>query len=936
MVLEKNICYILLCIVIMQFSCKGGERKAFKDESVSNFADNAIQDTLFDPSIFDPLFENTRVDSPPLELQTINLDKVYMMQVHYTLVSPAPEFSATKSRIIKFVKNEENNAVYMVESAAGLSVESETSELVILAKFAILNSSEMKDDENIGILKLDFNNGMKVLYSSPSYYISGFEVGAWTSQDLQNSFVKSVSYSDTKEKFKIRQVAQVTYQKEDDFGSESSAPVAIDYFFQPYNPDSGFLPLTSIDKDHAGFFEVGPVIKQGGGDSTANSMRYHLPTDNKEIIYVISENTPQEYVPAITEGILYWNKAFGEEVIKIIPASECSDWEKICNIVQWIDYRDAGFAYADFQADPKTGQILRSRIFLPSYWVTGTLSASRYYLSAENSLSNSGIKDQISGFLNNKLTPGTENIAANSFSSLIANLNGLTELRSNRNRVSTKSLCSLDMKTAFADLIQTGINRVASPEAIKRAAEDYLREVVAHEVGHTLGLRHNFAGSLAANYSIDTYSALLNAYENSDTIPAGTVISSSVMDYLPFQDSSMVGAMIRKDMPVLSYDKEAIEVLYKGASKSSVTSLFCTDEHTASYLDCQPFDAGNDIFSYYAWAERQRREKLPYLLAEVFTDSKYPLSGFEPREIDDIEFDADMMAFNHMRGRLTILGGLLSNTSLVSVAREFDYVNSSNGTDYLAAENAALNTALTGKISEFFPTIPPTFSTTCTSRFTEIINGEYKTINVEGVDHTFSDQDITKMVTKATELCNALPKYYGFWDIAILGQGALAVSPTPLNLRPMEASYEFETFLGTKTSEIVTTLSSEAPIAAVVITPGIPDPENPGALPVPVETPVSLPKYLHFLNTRIVAANLSTGFRQPDDVVWGSRQPPVTFQSVFTNINSAAFGDALVADPILNVLLTQALWQDVTPQTFGNPATNWASENINLLFFLPQ
>ncbi len=35
-------------------------------------------------------------------------------------------------------------------------------------------------------------------------------------------------------------------------------------------------------------------------------------------------------------------------------------------------------------------------------------------------------------------------------------------------------------------------------EAVLRAAQDYVREVVAHEVGHILGLRHNFAGSLGA------------------------------------------------------------------------------------------------------------------------------------------------------------------------------------------------------------------------------------------------------------------------------------------------------------------------------------------------------------------------------------------------------------------------------------------------------
>ena len=41
-----------------------------------------------------------------------------------------------------------------------------------------------------------------------------------------------------------------------------------------------------------------------------------------------------------------------------------------------------------------------------------------------------------------------------------------------------------------------------SKDVFLKISQDYIREVVAHEVGHTLGLRHNFAGSLHSNLDL--------------------------------------------------------------------------------------------------------------------------------------------------------------------------------------------------------------------------------------------------------------------------------------------------------------------------------------------------------------------------------------------------------------------------------------------------
>ena len=51
-----------------------------------------------------------------------------------------------------------------------------------------------------------------------------------------------------------------------------------------------------------------------------------------------------------------------------------------------------------------------------------------------------------------------------------------------------------------------------TPEAVQRASLDLVRSAVAHEVGHTLGLAHNFAGSLGTNIAEDEVDGILAKY----------------------------------------------------------------------------------------------------------------------------------------------------------------------------------------------------------------------------------------------------------------------------------------------------------------------------------------------------------------------------------------------------------------------------------------
>lgn len=111
-----------------------------------------------------------------------------------------------------------------------------------------------------------------------------------------------------------------------------------------------------------------------------------------------------------------------------------------------------------------------------------------------------------------------------------------------------QALCAYEAPKA---VIPAGMSR-------KDFLEGYITEVILHEVGHTLGLRHNFKGSLEGG--------------------------TSVMDY------NAEGDALRLTRPG-TYDVAAVRFLY-GLSPTEPTQAFCTDENTLTDASCARFDTG--------------------------------------------------------------------------------------------------------------------------------------------------------------------------------------------------------------------------------------------------------------------------------------------------------------------------------------------------------
>lgn len=149
-----------------------------------------------------------------------------------------------------------------------------------------------------------------------------------------------------------------------------------------------------------------------------------------------------------------------------------------------------------------------------------------------------------------------------------------------------------------------------------------LAELVSHEVGHTLGLRHNFAGSSA--YSVSEI--------NSDDMKGKKPWSISVMDYNPHNINMEAGTVQGDyaDIDIGPYDEWAIQYGYtpseKDAEKLAAQSAdpmhrYATDEDTwGPDPFARRYDLGSDPITYAREQMRLAQKLRDNLLSRFVKD----------------------------------------------------------------------------------------------------------------------------------------------------------------------------------------------------------------------------------------------------------------------------------------------------------------------------
>lgn len=318
-----------------------------------------------------------------------------------------------------------------------------------------------------------------------------------------------------------------------------------------------------------------------------------LSPPKKPIIFYLEKTVPYAYRKPIREGIEEWNKAFEKagflNAIEVRQQSDSDTWEPEdinYNTFRWIT-SGAGFAMGPSRVNPTTGQILDADIIFDADFI-------EHWKMEQETFSPESIAAMTGGPLN--LNEYREQMA------------GIPE------HLRTWASCRCDRHHALADELSLGSavlsvhSAAQGNELSEKLIMQGLKEVTMHEVGHTLGLRHNFKAS--------TYLTLDEMNDPKKTSETGLL--ASVMDYAP--------ANIRlKDTPqgdfysttIGPYDMWAIEYGYKplsGGTDGEVEELkkiasrcgepgltFATDEDTRG-IDSDPlsnrFDLGKDPIAY--------------------------------------------------------------------------------------------------------------------------------------------------------------------------------------------------------------------------------------------------------------------------------------------------------------------------------------------------
>ncbi len=308
------------------------------------------------------------------------------------------------------------------------------------------------------------------------------------------------------------------------------------------------------------------------------------------ITFWIENTVPVQYRDAIREGILMWNKAFEKagfiDAIQVKQMPDDATWDPAdvrYNTIRWSTTFEPWLdGLGPSRVNPLTGEILDADIILNSsiirdikYGRIGNLvlqnqSLAKAFKTKDGKSYNPCVLDMYSPYLDNLETEVEANISNknNNIESVIPQSLQAQYLSSPKssllNSHSSEHLCfgwNSSQQLAVGGIAMDAFQNVRPYSTeIEKYVNQFLKHLTAHEVGHTLGLRHNFHGS-----------TMLEPEQLNDTSITHTKgLVASVMDYVPV-NLAPEGTTQGDYFPVVvgPYDDWAIEYGYKPSGIAS-------------------------------------------------------------------------------------------------------------------------------------------------------------------------------------------------------------------------------------------------------------------------------------------------------------------------------------------------------------------------------
>jgi hypothetical protein len=483
----------------------------------------------------------------------------------------------------------------------------------ILESFKI--EAKQEDRKSILINVSDLFRGdiaqISAVFSGPSLPIPGMGGGGGYSLDRDKTYLLSIK------NFPENLVVETSYNFNRSGGGSpistflGGASVLPDprsaTFHVVYNlfqlPENNYRPRHADPR--VGYFltEYQDFTRDGKEDLKVRYIyRWHLEksdpgapvsTPKQPIVFWLDNAIPVEYRDAVRDGILRWNKAFEKigykEAIVVKQMPENADWSHAdmrYNTIRWVTSPNSAYAVALFRVNPITGQILNASITVDAGIVNFTKIERRVFVEpaawfAEDS---------------------PENVAKRALK------------RKHRHHTTGLACADCDMmeyateQAWFGQMALSMLAPTVSNISEKEYTLAFIRDVVAHEMGHILGLRHNFLAS--------TVNSLEQLSDPQRVKQYG--VAASVMDYTPFN----IGAIRHKNVDYFNssigpYDMWAIEYGYTPlsgskpdderfklsqiASKTNQPGLAYQSDEIADQFDplVTRFDLGRDPLAYW-------------------------------------------------------------------------------------------------------------------------------------------------------------------------------------------------------------------------------------------------------------------------------------------------------------------------------------------------
>lgn len=228
-----------------------------------------------------------------------------------------------------------------------------------------------------------------------------------------------------------------------------------------------------------------------------------LSEPEKPIVFWIENTVPEEYRPMVKKAIEWWNPAFEKIGFKnAVVAKQMPDtasWEPAdvrYNVVQWMILPGQAYAVGPSRANPYTGEIYDADIRFSAEWI-------RYmYFQVERWV---------------KATSWDGNVEYDEPKFIEREQHGFSQYHGCD--IMAESADQAAFASAYINAMYPAgdLNDSLTHEFV----EQYLVEILAHEVGHTLGLRHNFKAS--SIYSLDQINDPAFSKENA--------LIGTIMDY---------------------------------------------------------------------------------------------------------------------------------------------------------------------------------------------------------------------------------------------------------------------------------------------------------------------------------------------------------------------------------------------------------------------